>query len=287
MPVNILLLDTSKKNSEAIQKIVDVIKKGGNVVLPWGAPQREAFVLVADATNLKAVQGLNKIKGRPLNQAVGITAPPEAISKLADLENTEAIKKYSQKLRLTPLEYITKLFEQGALALIVKANNKLQAPLIKIGEDGARTVMFATEMNYRDNPIIHQVYQKLLKEGIVLGGTSANRKGEDTYAIHQQEEAIADLKDVVDLFVGYLKPKFKFKRLKFMPKFLHPLHFSSSTYFDMTKYPPVLLREGSVHPWSFRNLLPKYQKNNKMRKESLRQTRLHLFTDPLMRRLVS
>lgn len=76
-------------------------------------------------------------------------------------------------------------------------------------------------------------------------GTSANLHGENTYHILEQDEALNKLKDHIDLFIYDrlnlgLRPIFK--------------HLTSTTMIDLIGERAKVVRWGSLHPHSFKNI---------------------------------
>jgi L-threonylcarbamoyladenylate synthase len=87
-----------------IQQAIKILRAGGAVVYPTDT----AYGLAVDATNIKAVDNLYKLKGRTFNKPVHVIPPTKAwIEKIVKL-NTQA-KKLIEELMPGPLTLVLPL----------------------------------------------------------------------------------------------------------------------------------------------------------------------------------
>jgi tRNA A37 threonylcarbamoyladenosine synthetase subunit TsaC/SUA5/YrdC len=276
---------TRVNSRQAADLVADRIAAGGLAVIPWGAPQREIFVMVADCCNTAAIEKINQIKGRQPTQSLGVTTAPEVMDQLGDLQATPGLMRSMAATRFRrPLDYLVALFERGALAIVVRAREGLPQYLTSVGADGRPTILFVTELNYEDYPVLIETHWSVASRyGMVLAGTSANRSGQETYTVVEQQLALADLRPDVDAFLCYEEPVARIAARPFWKRVLSPLHLCSATMLDFTGTEPLCRRHGSLHPAYFGDLLPKWRFATDVAQHPSRQRRAQVCFDSLLR----
>ncbi len=103
-----IILDYQKKyHNKIIEAAVAALKSGKSVVYPTDT----SYGLAVDATNIKAIKKLYRIKGRNFNQPVHIVVPSFAYAKSIAVWNSKA-------------EKLAKMFWPGPLTLVLGLRSK-------------------------------------------------------------------------------------------------------------------------------------------------------------------
>ncbi len=167
-----IIIDCNKKNHKQIIDVcVKALKAGKTVVFPTDT----SYGLAVDASNIKAIKKLYKVKGRSFNKAVSVVVPSVAYAK-------KIVKWGSMASKLA------KKFWPGALTLVQECRIKNAECRIL----SAKSYFLGLRMP--DNKIALDLAQTLKKS---VTATSANVAGE------------LDCYSVVDVISQFKNKKFK------------------------------------------------------------------------------
>ena len=154
----IIIVYEKKYHNQIIHSCIDALKKGKSIAYPTDT----SYGLAVDATNIKAVKKLYKIKGRNFNKPVHVVVPSVGYAKKNVRWNSIASK-------------LTKKFWPGALTLVLEVRSKKQEVRFLIAKTGYLGVRMPRNKIALD-------LSRLLKRPITA--TSANRSGgPDCYGI--------------------------------------------------------------------------------------------------------
>lgn len=228
-----------------IKRVASYIAQKKIVVIPYGKQERRIFAIVGLAEN-DVVERIKRIKKRATSQAVAISGIPDVAPMVAKLDQTPALIKAANNLKITPKEVVEKCFQAGGIGLILIAQDWVPKGATMVKKNGVRSVLIAGEVTDKEYDIFPRVYTYLIKKyGKVMVGTSANLTGDDTYHVMQQSEALEKLGPHVDIFV------YDRVRIDTLP-ILRNL--TSTTILDLTEERAEVLRWGSIHPERFRKM---------------------------------
>lgn len=234
-------------DAKNIKRIARRIASKEIAVISYGKRERRVFAMVGLAEE-SIVQRMKQIKKRAAGEGVAISGIPEVAPMVAKLDETSALIKASQDLKISLQEVVERCFRVGGVGLVLMAQDWVPQGVTMKNKAGKRTVLIAGEETNEDYDIFPRIYKYLIKEyGQVMVGTSANLHGEETYHIGEQDEALDKLKDQVDLFVR--DPL----KIGFFPFFKHR---TSTTIIDLTGSRARVLRWGSIHPSRFKKIFP-------------------------------
>jgi len=155
------MTEVLKPGKKALEKCVEVLKKGGILIYPT----ETSYGIGADATNGKTMENIIKLKNRPQEKKVSIA-----------VSDTEMAKKY---LEITKdVEKLVKAFMPGPITLLVKS---------KYGTEGFRIP---------DNEFVLNLIRAF---GKPITATSANISGKPP--LYRISEVIRAFKGKVDIII--------------------------------------------------------------------------------------
>jgi tRNA A37 threonylcarbamoyladenosine synthetase subunit TsaC/SUA5/YrdC len=228
--------------------IAERLADGQIGVLDWGRPDHMIFVLVGRADRMDVVRRMNRIKGRPEDQVLALAGFADMAPVVADLSAAPPLHRAAQRSLCSREELVRRLF-CFPVGVVLPALPTLPSPILDVSRPRDPTVLLAGESWTPEFGSFIDMYNAVVRElwasGILLAGTSANRRDEDTYSIHQQAKLWADLGESVDFAV---------MRREQPPRMCSSC-FASSTILDLTKAEVVVRRHGSIHPERFRSIL--------------------------------
>lgn len=211
-----IVLDYSSANHQLIMHALNLALKQGKVI---AYPTDTSYGLGVDASNLKAVQMLYKVKGRSFNKAVSVVVPSKQyLSKLVKM-STQA-KKLVDKFWPGALTIVLPVKKRDALAKVLTAGNfelGCRLPDHDIAQQLARDLgkpITATSANvsglpdcYSAKQIMEQYQNQVLKPDIILSVGKIGKRPPSTVvrAVNQSFEILrkgpitkAQIRSIID-----------------------------------------------------------------------------------------
>ncbi len=201
-------------NPEHLDKVADIIIKGGVVAFPFNG----VFGLLGDVDNPAAAEQIHVAKGRPLDKKLITIADPTVIHEIGDLDRVP--------FDLNGLEPMLRRIH--ALGIIFPAAKT--APQHLVDSEKGTIVVIWTQYE----PLI-QLDQRLRARGVrAMVGTSANLKDQPTHI-----EAKGLWNDFSTTIDGIVEANFDHLKDK-------PYRLKSTSMLDFTDIRPRLHRSGNV-----------------------------------------
>lgn len=240
-----ILYVENSSSSEIAERIAN--KQVG--ILDWGDPHSMIYVMIGDSRDIKVTVRMNRIKGRPEDQALAVAGFAGIIPHIADLSKSQAWEIARQRRGLSHEDLLDRIYHHQ-VGLILPARDHLPDAISKVNARGIRTVMVAGQshnnnFNYLDlyNPTVQTLFYEY---GIVAAGTSAHKGDNDSYTTYDQNRACEALGDKVDFIV--------LRKVVPRPRRLDS-KIASCTAFDVAGDKVVLERLGSREIARFREYL--------------------------------
>jgi len=161
----IIAADPKNLGEEIVQKIAEIIKKGGLVIFPTDT----VYGILVDARNKKAVEKIFKIKERPKTKPLAIF--------VKDMEMAEKYVFINEKQR----KFLEKNWP-GKITVILKSKNELA--------EGVETKNETIGIRIPDYELINLLFKKI---DFPMAQTSANISG---------KEATTKIKEILGQFEG-------------------------------------------------------------------------------------
>lgn len=151
-----------KPDVKFLKEAVKAMKKGGLIIYPT----ETCYGIGADATNIRSIEKIYKIKGRDSSKPIPIL-----------VTNLGMIKKYG--LTTKRIEFLVKKFMPGPLSIVIKKKK----PISDVNQEGI-------SFRVSSNPVASALV-KLLKRPLTT--TSANVSS---------QPPIYEIKKIIDIFEG-------------------------------------------------------------------------------------
>lgn len=237
------LVDLSDPDHD--KNISGVLLAGGIAGLLWA--HSSLYFLVCNALDQEAVQKLNRIKGRPVDQTFASPGSVVEAEEFADLNATLGLQLAAREMREPVSGYVEDLYRR--FPLIIEFRAKKSAPKSVTKRETIWIAGHEADEGYAK--FLSHVRSLRVREGksIVLAGTSCNFSGDKTLTVHETEKVIANFRGRIDI-------------LSFVPREARPLELpysASASVISFINQRPKVLREGAVSVSTLEKYIPRLQ----------------------------
>ena len=244
-----LLKTSDPKHSETL---ANIMLKGGIVGALWG---HHLYFLACNACDVKAVERMNKVKGRPKSQVFASPGAAHEAQEFADFKKSKGLVNSARKMRMSEKAYIELLFKKFPLAVELFAKENAPSSVAFATKDG-KTIWIAGHSTDKNYTKLLEHVRNLRKSGknIVFAGTSLNLRGDNTLTVRQLDKVIEDFGEKIDAIAIHPGEK-SLKKLKYS---------TSSSAVSFTGAKPKLLRLGCTKITTLKKYIPDLQIPSKL-----------------------
>lgn len=221
-------------DAQHAKKAAEAVLNHGVIGSVWA---HHLYYLACNAWSREAVNRLNQLKGRPLNQVLASPGNMEDILELADLQGTRGLKQSADIFGRDPESFLNLLTLKYPIMLILKAKNNLPPSIVSDNPAG-KVIWIASYQGDRVYRNFLTEVRQLRKKGekIILAGSSLNKNQEKTLTVKEYQQVEDNFGDELD-FLSVHPGHSEIKKLRFS---------ASATVIDFTSVSPTLKRVGSV-----------------------------------------